>query len=54
LKIFTAYISPSRPLIGADLADCFGIGLPVLYTDGLNAKHVDWNSQLSTRKGKIL
>ena len=40
VKIFAAYISPSRPLIGAELT-CFGGGLPVLLAGGLNAKHVD-------------
>jgi hypothetical protein len=29
-------------------------GLPVLMADDLNAKHVDWNSQQSTRRGKLL
>jgi len=54
VKILTAYLSPSRPLIGADLSACFGWGLPVLMAGDLNAKHVDWNSWLSTRRGKLL
>ena len=41
LKILAAYLSPSRPLIGADLTACFGGGLPVLMAGDLNAKHVD-------------
>ena len=49
--VFAAYISPSRPLIGADLIACFGGGLPVLMTGDVNAKHVDWNSRLSMRRG---
>jgi len=52
--ILAAYLSPSRPLIGADLTACFGGGLPVLMAGDLNAKHVDWNSRLNTRRGKIL
>jgi hypothetical protein len=54
LIILAAYLSPSRPPIGADLDACFGGGLPVLFAGDLNAKHVDWNSRLSTRRGKLL
>ena len=54
VKILAAYLSPSRPLIGADLTACFGGGLPVLLAGDLNAKHVDWNSRLTTRRGKLL
>ena len=42
VKIFAPYLSPSCPLIGADLTACFGGGLPVLLTDDLNAQHVNW------------
>ena len=42
VKFIAAYLSPSRPLIGADLTACFGGGLPVLLAGDLNAKHVDW------------
>ena len=52
--ILAAYLSPSRPLIGADLAACFGGGLPVLVGADLNDKQMDWNSRLSTRRGKHL
>jgi hypothetical protein len=52
VKILAAYLSPSRPLIGADLTTCFGEGLPVLMAGDLNGKHVDWNSRLSTRQKK--
>ena len=51
VKILAAYLSPSRPLIGADLTAYFGGGLPVLLAGDLNAKHVDWNSRLTTRRG---
>jgi len=54
VKILAAYLSHSRPLIGADLSTCFGGGLPVLMAGDLNAKHVDWNSRLNTRRGKLL
>jgi len=54
VKILAAYLSPSRPLIGADLTACFGGGLPVLLACDLNAKHVDSNSRLNTRRGKLL
>ena len=39
-KILAAYLSPSRPLIGADLTACFGGGLLVLMAGDLNAKYV--------------
>jgi len=52
--IIAANISPSRPLIGADLTACFGGGLPVSMAGEPNAKHVDWNSRLNTRRGKLL
>jgi len=41
VKILVAYLSPSRPLIGADLTACFGGGLLVLMAGDLNAKYVD-------------
>jgi hypothetical protein len=54
VKILAAYLSPSRPLIGEDLIACFGGGLPVLMADEINAKHVDWNSLLTTSRGKLV
>ena len=52
--ILAAYLSPSHPLIGADLTACFVGALPVLMAGDLNAKYVDWNSRLNTRRGKPL
>ena len=52
--VLAAYLSPTRPLIGAELSACFGVGLPVLMAGDLNAKHVDWNTRLSKRRGKLL
>jgi hypothetical protein len=54
VKILATYLSPSRPLIGVDLTTCFGGGLPVLMAGDLNAKHMDWNSWLTTRRGKLV
>ena len=54
VKMFADYLFPSRPLIGADLNASFGGVLPVLLVGDLNAKHVDWNSRLNTRRGKPL
>ena len=54
VKILAAYLSPTRPLIGADLDACFGSGLQVLLAGDLNAKNVDRNSRLSTKRGKLL
>jgi hypothetical protein len=54
VKILAAYLSPSRPLIEADLSSSLSGGLPVLMAGGLNAKHVDWNSRLITKRGRRL
>jgi endonuclease/exonuclease/phosphatase family metal-dependent hydrolase len=54
VKILAVYLSPSRPLNREDLTACFGGGLLVLMAGDLNAKHVDWNSQMTTRWGKLL
>ena len=48
--ILAAYLWPSRSPIGTDLTACFGVGVPVLMAGDVNAKHVDWNSRLSTRR----
>jgi hypothetical protein len=37
VKIFAAYLSPSRPMIGAGLSACFGGGTPVLLAGDPNA-----------------
>jgi hypothetical protein len=51
VKILAVYISPPRPLIRVELTTCFGRGLQVLMAIDLNAKHVDWNSRMTTRRG---
>jgi hypothetical protein len=48
VKIFAVYLSPSCPLISSDLVSCFSGGMPVVMAGGLNAKHIDWNAQLTT------
>jgi hypothetical protein len=54
VKILAAYLSPTRPLIASDLSVCLGGGLPVLMAGELNAKHVEWNSKLTTKRGRSL
>jgi hypothetical protein len=54
VKVISLYLSPSRPLIGADVTVSFGGGLTILMAGDLNAKHVDWDSRLITRRGKLL
>ena len=41
VKILSAYLSPSHPLIGVDLTICFGGELPGLIAGDINSKHVD-------------
>jgi hypothetical protein len=53
-KMLAVYVSPSRPLIKYDLTACLSGGLPVLMAGDLNTKHVDWNSRLTTVRGKLL
>ena len=54
MKITVVKLSPSRPLIGADLDVCFRHGLIVLLAGELIPRHVDWYSRLSTTRGKLL
>ena len=54
VKMLVAYLSPTRQLIGADLSACFDGRLPVLMIGDLNAKQVDRNSRLSTRRWTLL
>jgi hypothetical protein len=54
VEILAAYLSPSRPLIGANLSTSFGGRLPVLMDGDLNAKYVDWISRLGTGSRKLL
>jgi len=41
-------------VLNLSYSTCFSGGLPVLMAGDLNAKHVDWNSRLNTRQGKLL
>ena len=54
LKNIAAFLSPSYPLIGAELSACSGGRMPVLTAGDLNAKHMEWKSRLSTRREKLL
>ena len=54
VKIIATYLSPSLPLIGAEKTASSSGGLPVLMAGHLNAKHVNWNSRLNTRRGKLI
>jgi hypothetical protein len=50
--VFAAYLSPSRPLIGADPTACFGGASPILMAGDLNAKHVDLELAALHQSGK--
>jgi len=52
--ILAVYLSLSRPLIGADLTASFGGVLPNVMAGDFNAKHVDQNTRLNARRGKLL
>jgi hypothetical protein len=49
VKILATYLSPTQPLIASHLSAC-----PVLMAGDLNAKHVEWNSRLITKTGRLL
>jgi hypothetical protein len=53
-KILAVYVSPCRPLMKSDLTASLSGGLPVLMAGDLNAKHVDWNSRMTTVRGRLL
>jgi hypothetical protein len=48
------YLSPYCPPIGANLDADFEGGLQALMVSGMNAKHLDSNSRLTTKRGKNL
>jgi hypothetical protein len=54
LKTLVLYLSPSRLIVCSDLSACFDGGVPVLMAGELNAKHVDWNSRLTTNRSKFM
>jgi len=54
VKILVVYMSPSRPLLASELPACLGGGLPVLMAGRLNAKHIEWNSRLVTKRSRLL
>jgi endonuclease/exonuclease/phosphatase family metal-dependent hydrolase len=54
VRILAVYLSPSRPLLDADLNACLGGGLPFLMAGDLNAKQLEWNSRLVTTRGRLL
>jgi hypothetical protein len=53
VKILAIYLSSSWPLIASDLSACLGCSIPVPMASDLNAKHMDWNSRLVTKRGRL-
>jgi hypothetical protein len=54
VKLVSAYLALTRPLIVSDLTECLRGGIPVLMAGDLNAKHKDWNCTLTTDRGSLL
>jgi hypothetical protein len=54
VKLVTAYLSPTRPLIESDISEFLSGGFPVLMAGDLNAKHTDWNSRRTAPRGSLL
>jgi hypothetical protein len=53
VQFLAVYLSRSLALIGVDFDAFFGGGLPVMMAGDLNAKHIDWNSWLTTTRGNV-
>jgi hypothetical protein len=54
VKLVSAYLAPTRPLIESDLTECLSGGIPVLMAGDLNAKHKDSNTTLITARCSLL
>jgi hypothetical protein len=54
VKLVSAYLAHTRPLIEWDLTECLSGGIPVLTAGDLKDKHKDWNSRLTTARGSLL
>jgi hypothetical protein len=54
VKLVSAYLAPTRPMIESDLTECLSGGIPVLMAGDLNAEHKDWISRLTTARGLLL
>jgi hypothetical protein len=54
VKLVSAYIAHTRPLIESDLFECLSGGIPIPMAVDLKAKHKDWNSRLTTARLSLL
>jgi hypothetical protein len=54
VKLVSAYLSPTRPLIESDLTECLSREIPVPIAGDLNARYKDWNSRPITATGWLL
>jgi hypothetical protein len=51
VKLVSAHLASTRPMIESYLTECLSGGIPVLLAGDLNAKHKDRNSRLTTARG---
>jgi hypothetical protein len=54
VKLVSAYLAPTRPLIESDLTECQSGGIPVVMAGDLNAKHKDWNCRLTSARRSLM
>jgi hypothetical protein len=54
VKLVSACVLPTRPLIKSDLTDCPSGEFSVLIAGDLNVKHTSWNSKLIKTRGSLL
>jgi hypothetical protein len=54
MRLVSAYLAPTRPLIESHLKECLSGRIPVVMAGDLNAEHKYWNSRLTTSSGSLL
>jgi hypothetical protein len=54
VKLLSAYLAPTGPMIESDMTECLTGGIPILMAGDLKAKHMDWNSRLITVRVSLL
>jgi hypothetical protein len=54
VKTLAVYLPPSLLLFASDLCACLGGSFPVPMAGDLNARHVEWNSRLVTKRRRLL
>lgn len=54
INIYSAYLSPAKPLLKEDISSIFDTNTPTILAGDLNSKHEEWNSVTRNHKGTTL